>query len=138
MNVIVDTDGLIGSLNSKDQHFLNSQQIIHKLVEMKAKLIYPATVLVETVTLFQGRLNMSYLAEQIVKLLNGNQLIIESVNSKILQEATNFMDFKKSKHNTLFDAIVAVIAVRYKADAIFSFDKFYQKKGFKLAFELTK
>ena len=134
MNVIVDTDGLIGSLNSKDQHFLNSQQIIHKLVEMKAKLIYPATVLVETVTLFQGRLNMSYLAEQIVKLLNGNQLIIESVNSKILQEATNFMDFKKSKHNTLFDAIVAVIAVRYKADAIFSFDKFYQKKGFKLAF----
>ncbi len=46
------------------------------------------------------------------------------------------MDFKKSKHNTLFDAVVAATAKKYQADAIFSFDKFYKKQGFKLASEL--
>lgn len=138
MNIIVDSDGLIGSLNPRDKLHIVSQQIAHRLVEKDAKLIYPATVLVETVTFFQGRLNLPYLAEQVIQLINSNQLFIESVDSKILQEAASFMDFKKSKHNTLFDATVAVIALKYKADAIFSFDDFYKKKGFKLASELVK
>ena len=41
-----------------------------------------------------------------------------------------------SKKNTLFDCTVAAVAEEYKADAIFSFDKFYKSKGFKLASEL--
>jgi len=41
-----------------------------------------------------------------------------------------------SKKNTLFDCIVAVTAEENKADAIFSFDKFYKRKGFKLASEI--
>ena len=136
MIIILDSDGLIGSLNPQDVHYLHSQQIAHKLVEERAKLIYPATVIVETVTLFQGRMNTPYLADQIIQLVNSNQLIIEPVDSKILQEATRYMDFKRSKHNTLFDAVVATIAKKYSADAIFSFDGFYKKKGFQLASEL--
>ena len=46
------------------------------------------------------------------------------------------MDLKRSKHHTLFDAIVAAVAKKYYADAIFSFDKFYKSKGFKLVSEL--
>ena len=100
-----------------------------------AELIYPATVIVETVTFLQGRLNRSDLAKRVIQLVYDKQLNIEPVDGEIIQKASLFMDFKK-KHDTLFDAIVAVVAQKYKADAIFSFDKFYEKKGFKLASDL--
>ncbi|KKQ66988.1 MAG: hypothetical protein US86_C0002G0105 [Candidatus Daviesbacteria bacterium GW2011_GWA2_38_24] len=93
-------------------------------------------MIAETVTFLQGRLNQPDQAFEIVKLLNKGQLRIESVDGAILQEASLLMDLKSSKHNTLFDAIVAAIAKRHQADAIFSFDRFYKSKGFKLASEL--
>lgn len=136
MIIIVDSDGLISSLNPQDIHHKSTQETLLKLIKKNAKLIYPATTVVETVTFLQGRLNSPALANQVVRLVNDNKLIIESVDSEILQKAGPLMDFKKSKHNTLFDAVVVAIAQKYQADAIFSFDKFYKSKGFKLAIEL--
>lgn len=136
MIIVVDSDALIGSLYPQDQHFKTSQQIRVKLAKINAKLIYPATVIVETVTFLQGRLNKPGLADEVIQLVTSQELAIEAVDGKILQEASSFMDFSGSKHNTFFDAVVVAIAQRYKADAIFSFDKFYKKKGFKLASEL--
>ena len=136
MIIIVDGDGLIGSLNPTDSHHSLSQTILVKLSERGAKLIYPVTAIAESVTFFQGRLNKPELANQIIQLVKENLLNIESVGVKTLQNASSFFDFKGNKHNTLFDCIVAAIADEYKADAIFSFDGFYKKKGFKLAAEL--
>lgn len=136
MIIVVDSDGFIGSLNPQDQHYKTSQQILSGLVKNHAELIYPATVIVETVTFLQGRLNQPELANQVVQLVNNNQLTVEAVNDEVLQRASRFMNFGKSKHDTLFDAVVATIAEKYRADAIFSFDKFYKSKGFKLAIEL--
>ncbi len=136
MIIIVDSDGLIGSLNISDAHFNASQKIILTLKETNSKLIYPATVIAETVTLLQARLNRPDLASQIIQLIDNNFMIVEPVDIKVIQQASRMLDFKRSKHNTLFDCIVATIAERRNADAIFSFDKFYQKKGFKLASEL--
>ncbi len=133
---MVDSDALIGSLYSQDQHFKISKQIRVKLAKLNAKLVYPATVIVETATFLQGRLNKPELAEQVIGLVTNQELIIEAIDGEILQEASAFVDFSGSKHNTLFDAIVAAVAKKYKADAIFSFDKFYKSKGFKLASEL--
>lgn len=138
MTVIVDSDGLIGSLNSQDYHYLKANQILLRLAKNGAKLIYPATAIVETVTLLQGRLQLPKLASQVIQLIIENQIIIESVDSVILRKAGSFMDFNKSKHHTLFDATVAAVAEKYQADAIFSFDKFYKKCGFKLASELDQ
>lgn len=136
MTIIVDSDGLIGSLNPSDVHYLISQTILHKLSKKSARLIYPATVIPETVTFLQGRLNKPDLANDVIQLVNNNQLIIEPVDAVVLREASPLMNLKASKHHTLFDAVVAVIAQRYNADVIFSFDKFYKSKGFKLATEL--
>lgn len=136
MIVIVDSDGFIGNLIPQDQHYKISQQILSKLLKKGAKLIYPATVIAETTTFLQGRLNQPELAEQIIQHIIDNQLTIESIDSEIIQTASAFMDFKRSKHHTLFDAIVAAVAQKYHADAIFSFDHFYKSKGFKLASEL--
>ncbi|MBI2596343.1 type II toxin-antitoxin system VapC family toxin [Candidatus Daviesbacteria bacterium] len=136
MIIIVDSDGFIGNLDPQDMHHSNTQKISTRLVKNGATLIYPATVIVETVTFLQGRLNSPELANQVIRLVNDGQLTIEPVDIEIIQKASLFMDFKKSKHNTLFDAVVAAIAQKYQADAIFSFDKFYKSKGFKLASEL--
>lgn len=136
MIIIVDTDGLVGSLITQDQLYEASQRILQKLSKKDAQLIYPATTIAEAVTLLQGRLNQPKLAAQIIDLVNNNQLQIVSIDKEIIQKASLSMDFKRTKHNTLFDAIVAVVAQKHNADAIFSFDKFYKSKGFKLASEL--
>lgn len=136
MIIIVDSDGFIGSLNPVNYHHQSSHKIFQKLIAERYKLIYPSTTVVETVIFLQGRLNSPFLADQVIKLINSNQLIIEPVDDKILQDATTYMNLKSSKHHTLFDAVIAAIAKKYKADAIFSFDKFYKKQGFKLASDL--
>jgi predicted nucleic acid-binding protein len=61
---------------------------------------------------------------------------VVEVNKQTLIKASDYFSPKTSKKNTLFDCIVAALAEEYKADAIFSFDRFYSRNGFKLASEL--
>lgn len=136
MIVIIDTDGLIASLCSSDLHHEAATKILRVLHEQESKIIYPSTTIVESITLLQGRLNKPTLAKRVLDSVRQGSILIEPVTDVILQKVSGFMDFKKTKHNTLFDAVVAAIAEKHHADAIFSFDKFYQKNGFKLTSEL--
>jgi predicted nucleic acid-binding protein len=77
------------------------------------------------------------LAAQIAELVKQNQFPIEPVSEKTLSDAVcYFKPTEGSKHNTLFDAVVAAVAKTTNADAIFSFDRWYTKHGFALAAEL--
>lgn len=58
---------------------------------------------------------------------------VEYIDEEILKLATKYFEHANSKKNTFFDAIVAATAKRLEADAIFSFDNWYTKLGFKLA-----
>ena len=137
MIIIVDSDGLIGLLDKEDAHFLSAQTIIQKLVKKETKLIYPVTVITESTTILKLRLKKPELADQIVKLLLSGQFTIESVDEDLLKDAAYLLENKKGeRHHTLFDAVVAATAKKHDADAIFSFDTFYKKKGFKLASNL--
>lgn len=136
MTIVVDSDGLIGSLHADDSHFSASQKLLSTFINKQAKLIYPATVIAESVTFLQGRLNKPELAKRVIQLVSEDKLNVELVDNIILKQASVFMDFQRSKHHTLFDAIVVAIARKHHADAIFSFDRFYKKKGFKLASDL--
>lgn len=136
MIVIIDTDGLIASLCSSDLHHETAGKILRVLHEQESKIIYPTTMIVESITLLQGRLNKLTTAKHLLNSVRQGSILIEPVTDVILQKASDLMDFKKTKHNTLFDAVVAAIAEKHHADAIFSFDTFYQKNGFKLASEL--
>lgn len=138
MIIVFDSDGLIGSLNPNDVHYLTSKETLSKLINKNTKFIYPATTIVETITFLQGRINKPELARKIIELLLNNDLDIEPINNKLLQDASYHMNFQGSKHHTLFDAIVLTIAKKYNADAIFSFDSFYPKNGFKLVSDILK
>lgn len=136
MVIVVDSDALIALLYEQDNHAPEAQITMEALIEREAELIYPSSVLIEVITTLQGRLRIAHIASTLVSFIQNEELIIVSVDNTILLDTTNYFDIKGSKRNTLFDAVVASVAKNYNADAIFSFDTWYQKKGFRLAKEL--
>jgi hypothetical protein len=54
------------------------------------------------------------------------------VDDVVITTAIGLYNPEGSKYNTFFDAIVAAVAKLTKADAIFSFDEWYNKQGFKI------
>jgi len=63
---------------------------------------------------------------------------VVAVNQDTIKHAIQFFSPTTSKKNTLYDCIIAAVAEENKADAIFSFDQFYKKQGFKLASEFVE
>ena len=131
--IVVDSDALIGLFYDQDAHAQEALDIAQKLQSLNAKLIYPATTIIETVTTLQRKLQRPDVGKQIMALVGRTPLIIEPVDSTILAEALGLFDPDGSKKNTLFDAVVAAIAAKVSAKAIFSFDGWYEKQGFTLA-----
>lgn len=137
MTIIVDSDGLIGLLDKEDAHYVSAQMILEKLAKEKTKFIYPATVIVESTTILRIRLKKPEVADQITRLLLSGLLLVESIDEILLKKAVSLLEEKGGdSHNTLFDGVVAAVANKYSADAIFSFDRFYKKIGFTLAEDL--
>jgi len=50
----------------------------------------------------------------------------------MLARAAQLYDPQGSKQDTFFDAIVAAVAQKLNATAVFSFDKWYEKVGLRL------
>lgn len=131
--IITDSDGLIALLNPSDKHAKRALEILEVLNDLGARILHPVTVITETTTTLQRRIRKPKLAGQLIIMIKSGQLPIETVDENILKEAMSLFDPKGSKKNTLFDAVVAAVAKEQKADAIFSFDGWYKKLGFKLA-----
>lgn len=111
--------------------------LLQDLIREEAKILYPATTLVEATTTLQRKLHKTELAAQIAGLVKENQFPIESMSEDILYAAVSyFKPEKSSKHNILLDAVVAAVAKKTNADAILSFDKWYTKQGFTLVADL--
>lgn len=133
--VVVDADIIIAQNNPADALHDKAKIVAQKLETMGARLIYPATTVAEAVTYIQRPLNSPASAYDTAQLLSQEADIVE-VNQQTISSALKYFSPTASKKNTLFDCIVATIAEENNADAIFSFDKFYKSKGFKLASEL--
>lgn len=134
--VIVDSDALIAQVNPKDSHHQKATRVSKKLINMNAQVIYPATMIAEATAHMQRVLNSTASAYGTVELIVNPAVHVAEVNQQTLVKALDYFSPKTGKKNTLFDCIVASVAEKYQADAIFSFDKFYKKHGFRLASEL--
>lgn len=131
--LIGDSDMLIALLNKEDIHHRKTLQILHVLTQKDARIYFPTTTIVETITTMQRKLSNAALVSLVIEKLTSQQLSLLSVNQVIIEEAVKIFAPSGSKQNTFFDAVVAACAKKYHADAIFSFDKWYEKKGFTLA-----
>lgn len=94
------------------------------------------TAVIEAVTHIQRVLNSGVTAFGTAQLMIDPAIEVVEVNKQTLTNAVSYFSPTTSTKNTLFDCVVVATAEEYKADAIFSFDKFYKSKGFKLASEL--
>lgn len=134
--VIADADALIATVNSTDSNNQLAITTLSKLLTIKAKVVFPITAVSEAITSAQRKNSDPRLAQAIVKVATSGAIDIIDVEKNIIFDAANLYYPLASKHNTFFDAIIAAIAIKNDAVAIFSFDKWYQTKGFKLASEL--
>lgn len=134
--VIVDADGIIAQNDSKDPHHEKAQKIAQNLVDIGAQVLYPVTAIAEANAHTQRVLNSTASAYGTAVFFGSQEAEVVEVNKQTLIDALSYFSPTTSKKNTLFDCIVAAVAQEYKADAIFSFDKFYKTHGFKLASDL--
>ncbi len=133
--VIGDADGLIALLQEDDSNHKKAVQAARWCVEHHADVIFPLTSIVEAVTTLHRRLNSPRLAEAVRQRTIEGQLVIEEIDRDMLKQASTLFNPFGSKHHTLFDAVVAMVARKYAATAIFSFDKWYSCIGLSLVSE---
>jgi predicted nucleic acid-binding protein len=131
--VIGDSDGLIAILNEEDKNHGLAKETVIKLLQHDAQTIFPLTTIVETVTTLKRKLSKPDLAARVVQQITKGKLAIENIDTEMLKEALKVFDPAGSKQNTLFDALVVATAKKLHAKVIFSFDKWYDRLGFKLA-----
>lgn len=136
LTIVVDTDAIVAQVKKDDKNHRVAMAISSSLVSSNAQVIYPATTVVEAVTFIQRPLNNPPVAYGTAQLIANSSAQVAEVNQKTLRNAMKYFSATGSKKNTLFDCIVIAVAEEVHADAIFSFDRFYKKQGFKLAGEI--
>ncbi len=128
--IIVDSDALIALVNKDDKLATRALRVLEGLHKQGAKLLYPVTTIAETTTTLQRKLGNPLFASEIMAMTR--EFMIVPVDQETLELAESIFEPMGSKQNTLFDAIVAAIAQKLKADAVFSFDSWYEKVGLTL------
>jgi predicted nucleic acid-binding protein len=131
--VIVDADAIISFVYIDDENHRKAKTIMQALVATDVSLLFPTTAICEAITVLRGKLNRPEDAKRILTKFQSGDFPVQAVDHAILTEAGTLFNPNGSKKNTLFDAVVAAIAKRVHADAIFSFDEWYRKIGLLLA-----
>lgn len=134
--VIADADCIVAQSFVDDAHHKTTLALVQKLDELGGHILFPSTAITEAVTTLQRKFSNPQLAASVLELFTNPDIDIENVDQEVIREAKNLFNPNRSKHNTLFDCIVATIAKKRSADAILSFDDWYPKLGFKLAIDL--
>ena len=134
--VVVDADAIVAQAYPNDSNHERAVEISNNLNNLGAQVIYPASAILEATTVLQARLNSGATAYGTALVFSDPNVQIAEVNQKTLTNALGNFSPTTSKKNTLFDCVVMAVADENDANAIFSFDKFYKSKGFKLASEL--
>ncbi len=137
MKVVLDSDALIALLHGGDALADRAQRTLDKLTDLGAELICPASTFAEVATTMQRKLSNGQLAADIVDILLAGDIDIAPIDAALLQQAAKLYSPTGSKQHTFFDALVLAVAKSVKADAIFSFDKWYVGQGMQLAENLS-
>lgn len=131
--VVADADALIALALENDPHHKRAQQITGSLKDKLATIIFPVTVFPEAITSLKRAANQPEKAHLINRQYLAGTFQVEYLSPDIMKRAAEIFDKEAvSKQNTLFDAIVAATAEKLETNAIFSFDNWYSRLGFKL------
>lgn len=129
---IGDADGLVALADEADANHSKAQRVSKRLLDEGYEIIFPNTAILEAITALKRAKNLPYKAHLINRQYQAGAFLVEFVNEEIQHRASMRFEKTISKKNTIFDAIVAELAIELQADYIFSFDGWYPKEGFKL------
>ena len=136
--VVVDSDAIYALYNSDDPLNNRATKTFQKLIEDDFHLIYPTSVIFESVSLFQRVHPSPEVTEMLVDMIKNDELLIYTIDNRLLKETANIFKPAGSKKNTLVDCSVIAVAKKIKADGVFAYDEFYKKQGLKLADDVIK
>ena len=134
--VIGDADSFIVLFLNYDANHERAKLTLAKINQMGMIAIYPNTAIAEAITTLLRKHSNPQLAAYLALQNSNDRFTIENVDEKMMKKATEIFNPKGSKQNTFFDAIVAGTAKTLSADTIFSFDDWYKKLGFTLAYDM--
>lgn len=136
--VVVDSDAIYAIYNPEDPLNSRATETFQQLIENGFRLIYPISVLFESISLFQKVSPSPEVTEMLVDMIKNDELLICVVDNGLLKESAAKFKPAGSKKNTLVDCSVVGVAKKIKADGVFAYDEFYTKQGLKLAEELIE
>ncbi len=130
---IGDADGLVALADEKDANHDKAQRVSKWLLGRGYEIIFPNTAILEAITALKRGKNLPEKAHLINRQYQAGAFLVEFVSEEVQKRASLRFEKTISKKNTIFDAIVAEVAVDLEAEYIFSFDGWYPKEGFHLA-----
>lgn len=130
--VVGDADSLIALAYKADPSHIKAQKISKFLIDQGYEIVYPNTAILEAITALKRGLDLPNEAHLLNRQYQAGAFTVEFVNEEIQQKASQRFEKTASKKNTIFDAVVAEVAVKLAAEYIFSFDEWYSKEGFGL------
>lgn len=128
-----DADSLIALAYQDDTNHTRAEHVSEWLQSKHYHIVYPNTAILEAIIALKRSLNLIEEVHLINQQFLEGTFIIEYINEAVQKRASERFEKTISKKNTIFDAVVAEVAVALKADYIFSFDEWYSKQGFHLA-----
>lgn len=134
--MVVDSDAIFALYNPNDPLNKQAAQTFQQLITQNYQLIYPTSVIFETISLFQRVLPTPTVTGKLIEMIKKDTLLIYVVDLEILKDAAEIFNPTGSKKNTLIDCSVVAIAKKIKASGVFAYDEFYTKQGLKMAEEL--
>lgn len=136
--VVADADILVALAFEGDNNHEKAKDITRGLRERLYDVYFPNTAILEAITALKRGLSQPSKAHLINRQYLTGAFDVIYVNEEIQQEASRLFEEKAdSKKNTIFDAVVAVVARKLSADAVFSFDNWYTKLDFTTASDLV-
>ena len=135
--LVGDADSLIALVFKGDANNPKAEDISRMIAAEGYDLIYPVTALTEAITTLKRSMSLTREAHFLNSQYQKGVFNVQYVDEEIVLSASKIFEKTVSKKNTIFDAIVAATAEKLEADAIFSFDDWYPKLGFKLAGDLV-
>jgi len=136
--IITDADALVALAVEEDSNHIRTKELLIQLISRNAIIITPISAFAEAVTLLKWKLQKPELSQDLIDQCKRGALPVVGIDNDVNTIALDFFKSNDSKGNTYFDAIIAAVAKKYNATAIFSFDSWYKKKGYTLAEEWVK
>lgn len=136
--VVVDSDAIYAIYNPDDPLNTRATKTFQELIENEFRLIYPTSVIFESISLFQRVTPSPIITKLLIEMVRNDELLVYVVDKETLKQSANIFKPAGSKKNTLVDCSVVAVAKKIRADGVFSYDEFYTKQGLKLAEDLIE